>query len=904
MNSPHSNIFENRFQTFNSISLILMRFFHLFILMICCGSLMQAQSYSIEGKVVDARTGFKLSQCRVELMSLVDTTYLNTQTTLYGNFQFYDIQNPGKYLLVVSQVGYARFAKTILIQDRYQKLEPIRMVDSTYMLKETTIKNKKNALIQKGDTLEMNAKQYRTTPDMDAIYFLNKIPGIQMDGNITVQGDSVSKVQINGMLCYGDNPRLLLQSLPASIIEKIQVFDDIPEGKLRDSTKKNNQPKVMNIVTSKDYFSKPRTKLSGGYATGNLFFADANIVSQRKEEMITLNGTINKGRIKTGDYFDASSQFQSSGLPLDQDISFSLQKKINSKLNIQTNFNWSRYGNTIENESISRYTDGENSGGIIQSDNQQHNVSGGPGGNIKIEFEPDSFKKLTWRVDYRRNRNERNFDQHALNTLGSIDLKSLLKSHSLSTSRNISSYLNYSLRDRKEKFSGSASLRFNNNSNDQVSETYAENIRTDTLIQNYQNQYLSAQNYIEPDFSIKYDFSKKHSLESGINFWLRQSQTSQDVNNFNTTEQAFNLVDSSLLIRIQQESQEIKWNLNYYYNHEKLNINVYSSISKFKLQSGDFNLNRIDQSFVLPSLNLSIYIPLNKNENLNIQLAQRNETPSFSELNPTLNNVNRLSMQIGNPDLIPTQVLRSSIRYKWKNAKTGSFFHASLNGNYFIHPIRQNTLIASSDTLFYQQIVIEPGAQIRYYENNKNYYSLNAQISYDFPFKYLRSILKPRIDYTQYQRYSEINYVQNKAFSQSISPSLTLSSNLSSHIDFIIFAKYRYERIQQNLPFSAQEIILNAFLNIELVKNTFFKIESNNNQLSGTGKSQKSRFHILDLSVSRSFFNKTPLTLTFLAHDIFNSYRNYDFRNFVNYTTEEYNTGVRRYFLFKAAVRF
>ena len=141
----------------------------------------------------------------------------------------------------------------------------------------------------------------------------------------------------------------------------------------------------------------------------------------------------------------------------------------------------------------------------------------------------------------------------------------------------------------------------------------------------------------------------------------------------------------------------------------------------------------------------------------------------------------------------------------------------------------------------------------------------------------------------------------NKAFSQSISPSLTLSSNLSSHIDFIIFAKYRYERIQQTLPFSAREIILNAFLNIELIKNTFFKIESNNNQLSGAGKSQKSRFHILDLSVSRSFFNKTPLTLTFLAHDIFNSYRNYDFRNFVNYTTEEYNTGVRRYFLFKAA---
>ena len=84
-----------------------MRSFNLFIRIVCCNSLMQAQSYSIEDKVVDARTGFKLSQCRVELMSLVDTTFLNTQTTLYGNFQFYGIQNPGKYLGVADYVSGA-----------------------------------------------------------------------------------------------------------------------------------------------------------------------------------------------------------------------------------------------------------------------------------------------------------------------------------------------------------------------------------------------------------------------------------------------------------------------------------------------------------------------------------------------------------------------------------------------------------------------------------------------------------------------------------------------------------------------------------------------------------------------------------------------------------------------------
>ncbi|QLH46886.1 MAG: carboxypeptidase regulatory-like domain-containing protein [Bacteroidota bacterium] len=144
--------------------LYLMMRFWVFLWCVLCGSEhLCAQNYAIEGRVVDAAKGTRLVKCRVELMSLSDTTYFQDETNLYGNFYIGRIPAPGKYLLVVSQVGYARYAKAIELREPYQKLDPIRMEDSLYVLNETKVKAKRDALIQKGDTLRFKRNNTRPT---------------------------------------------------------------------------------------------------------------------------------------------------------------------------------------------------------------------------------------------------------------------------------------------------------------------------------------------------------------------------------------------------------------------------------------------------------------------------------------------------------------------------------------------------------------------------------------------------------------------------------------------------------------------------------------------------------------------------------------------------------------------
>lgn len=875
------------------------------ILLIVCwaGGQACAQNYSIEGRVVDAAKGTRLVKCRVELMSLSDTAYYQDETNLYGNFYIGGIAGPGKYLLVVSQVGYARYAKAIELRDRYLKLDPIKMMDSLYVLHETKVKAKRDALIQKGDTLEIQTKQYKTNPDMDAVYFLSKIPGINMDGNITVQGDSVSKVQINGMVVFGENPKLLLQNLPASVIEKIQVYDDIPEGTIKDSVKKKNQPKVLNVVTSKNYFSRPRVKLAGGVASPDLYFADLNVLSQRKEEQVTLNVTRNRGRLKTNDYFEPSAQFSSYGLPVNTDVSLMVTKQFGKKTTLNLEAGCWVDANELLNSSLNRYTDAEETQGLVRNESSNSYRNQTPSVRLKLEHKPDSLKQISFRGSMRYSDSRRFNVQQSENTLLLNDQFRDTRIQSNNDNVSGSGQLQYFQQSSSKISSVNMQIRMGTEKGFARSRTYSEIFSVDTVLQYYQNLSNTRAYFVEPEVRYRYNLTKIHSLEIDLSGSQRQNQNEQHVNNFSEVDSDFSIPDSSLYLHTLQTISDYRAAIQYTRSAEVLQVNATMGVIRYGLQSTTADFTSYGRSFVLPEFSLYLDYTMIKNHELGASFVRRNEIPSLWELTPILNNSNRLMMSIGNPNLEVGTAYRISLRYKWKNPRTASFFNFNAYANVVRNPIRQNVLLATTDTLFYNSIPIEPGAQLRYYANTRGFSSYNANFSYDFPIKPLRVIIKSRMGFNHLTRYTYTNHRELKSLSRSVDPGLTINSSLSAHIDFTVYSRLRLEWIQQEIPFTAREFILNAFLNVEVIKNTYLKLESVNNRLSGRGKSQRSGFSIFDISLSRSFFSKTPTTITLLAHDIFNSYKNYDFRNYVNYTTEEYNNGIRRYFLLKLSVR-
>src|SRR5207342_1603765 len=104
------------------------------------------------------------------------------------------------------------------------------------------------------DTVEYNAGSFATKPNALAEDLLKKMPGIQVDKNgvITAQGETVTRVMVNGKRFFGDDPKLATRNLPPDIIDKIQVFDDLSDQSKFSGFDDGNRVKTINITTKKN----------------------------------------------------------------------------------------------------------------------------------------------------------------------------------------------------------------------------------------------------------------------------------------------------------------------------------------------------------------------------------------------------------------------------------------------------------------------------------------------------------------------------------------------------------------------------------------------------------------------------------------------------------------------------
>jgi hypothetical protein len=291
----------------------------------------QAYSQSVyarvEGKVID-NAGKGISNSKISLISLTDTSVYYCTSETDGKFSIYSIKSYGRYLITVDHIGFAKFVKVIDFTSQYNNIGKLIMIDSAVFMQEIIISNKRKAFIKNKDTIEYDAKYFKTNADMDAIYLLNKMPGFDISGKIKIDGDS-AKVAINGILYFGDDPRKILGLIPAGVIEKIQVYND----STKDGTTANffERNKIINIVTKKNYFSVPKGKVYGGLGHNLFYLLGGNVFLQNEKLQISANGAINKGQIPFNKSFDATSQFESSGIPIAKDFNANLKYQLSKK---------------------------------------------------------------------------------------------------------------------------------------------------------------------------------------------------------------------------------------------------------------------------------------------------------------------------------------------------------------------------------------------------------------------------------------------------------------------------------------------------------------------------------------------------------------------------------------------
>jgi len=189
------------------------------------------KAQTVKGKLLDGVDSKPLAGATLKLSLAKDsTTSFNAVSDSKGDFQFNNLPK-GSFNLQVSFIGYENFKQSVVLTDSLPSADmgSLMVPKSTKELTGVTVVGKGSAAVQKGDTTQYSASQFKTNPDATVEDLVKKMPGITVDkdGTVTAQGEQVRKVTIDGRDFFGDAAPASLKHLPADVVDKIQVFEPL-----------------------------------------------------------------------------------------------------------------------------------------------------------------------------------------------------------------------------------------------------------------------------------------------------------------------------------------------------------------------------------------------------------------------------------------------------------------------------------------------------------------------------------------------------------------------------------------------------------------------------------------------------------------------------------------------------
>src|SRR6201996_7474334 len=168
------------------------------------------------------------------------------------------------------------------------------------------------------DTIEYNAASFATKPNAVAEDQLKKLPGVQVDasGNITAQGEKVTRVLVNGKRFFSDDPKLATRNIPPEIVEKYQIFDDLDDQIKFSGFDDGNRIKTINIVTRRDKRQGYFGRAIAGAGTDEKYDESFNFHRFNNDQQISVLGQgndVNKQNFTVQDVLGSSGSRRGSG---------------------------------------------------------------------------------------------------------------------------------------------------------------------------------------------------------------------------------------------------------------------------------------------------------------------------------------------------------------------------------------------------------------------------------------------------------------------------------------------------------------------------------------------------------------------------------------------------------------
>jgi hypothetical protein len=790
----------------------------LFFLALLLQTVLYSQSSLLKGTVVDSLDS-PLPGASILLKSINDSTQTQgTSTAANGTFEVR--VSPGYYTFHSTFIGYQLFSKTIVVEYEEVDLGKIILSENSYLLGEATVIGKLLSVIIKGDTTEINANAYKSNPDANASDLIQKMPTIVVSGGkVQAEGEDVKKVLVDGKPFFGNDPNSALSSLPAEVIDKIQIFDDLSDQAKLTGFDDGNSEKTINIVTKKEFRNGTFGNVSGGYGTDDRFRLNGLLNYFKDDQRITIMGQSNNinvqnfsssdlagvassssrrggGRGGTGGSGSVSgnaSDFligEQDGIVNTNAFGINYTDQLNKKLSLNASYFYNRTDNySVTNLERTYFNDVDAQNyfeqEIANTTNVNHRF------NLRLKYDISESDAIIYTPSFTLQQYD---GQNELSTA------SLLNDTILSSYRsNFQSELQtYNLENRlmwQHKF-GKKGRTFSAMLSHEYSPTNAESslgaIDASDAFTSALDQ-ISEQDQLNQSVGLRLDYTEpltdKLMLRLNYSPSLDMGSSEQLTFSYDSTSGLYNQVQSQLSNTFSSEYLLHEGGAGLMYRNGRKNF----FLLNLNYQWASFSTEQEFPQAGQTQRNFNAILPMamwrsqfSENSNLRLRLRARTSIPSISQLQNVLDNTNPLQLSIGNPLLDQQYQYSLNARYSRTNPTSGSSLFFGMQGSLINDYIGTSTTIALSDTITVSGVELSPGTQLSEPVNLDGYYNLSVFGTYGFPLSKIKSNLNLNLT-AQYSRNPgilnrELNYTANP----SIGFGAVLSSNISEKVDFTL----------------------------------------------------------------------------------------------------------------------
>ncbi len=285
-----------------------MRFYYILICLLLPFSGF-AQYSNLSGEIAD-NEGKALPYATVVLLNPSDSTmeFFGISDEA-GHWEIKSVKS-GDYLMQFAFLGFETVYRTIKMP--YEKGDYwgiMAMKPQAVNLDGVQVIGEHVPLNIKKDTIEFNAKAFKTKPDAVVEDLLKKLPGLEVDraGNIKAMGEQVRKVLVDGKEFFGNDPKVATKNVPAEAVDKVQVFDKKSEEEEFTGIDDGSRNQALNLVLKEDHKKGVFGHIMGGYGTNNHYQGNAKIYRfTDKVQMAALGmqNNVNKYGFSFQDYMD------------------------------------------------------------------------------------------------------------------------------------------------------------------------------------------------------------------------------------------------------------------------------------------------------------------------------------------------------------------------------------------------------------------------------------------------------------------------------------------------------------------------------------------------------------------------------------------------------------------------